>query len=201
VAVGERTPRERIVHSAVKHLRRHGVEGMGLRPVVSDADAPWGSLHHYFPEGKDQLVAEALAWSGQFAAEQVSDYVRSVRSPDPAGLFDHIVRWWAGDLKRRSFALGCPVAASISDGLAHARVRLAATGALDDWRAAIHAALLDMGVPARRIHDLSTLMLASLEGGILLARAERSTASLDTIRRQLRPVLLAAVTPHEGPHA
>lgn len=201
MAVSERTPRERIVHSAVRHLRRHGVEGMGLRPVVSDADAPWGSLHHYFPEGKDQLVAEALEWSGRFAAEQVADYARTARSPDPAALFDHIVRWWAGDLKGRDFALGCPVGASVADGLTHERVRRATTGALDDWRSAIQAALLDMGVPARRTRELATLMLAALEGAILLARAERRTAPLDTVRRQLRPVLVAAVTSPAGPHA
>ena len=194
------TPRERLVHSAVKHLRRHGVEGMGLRPVVSDADAPWGSLHHYFPDGKDQLVAEALEWSGRFAADQAADYARSARSPDPAGLFDHIVRWWAADLRRRDYALGCPVAATVADGLPGARVRRATTEALDDWRSAIRDALLGMGVPARRARDLSTLMLASLEGAILLARAERRTAPLDTVRRQLRPVLLAA-TCEGGPNA
>src|SRR5262249_52667678 len=61
VVMAERTPRERMVFAAVQSIRERGVAGTALRDVVERAEAPRGSLQHYFPGGKDQLVAEAVA--------------------------------------------------------------------------------------------------------------------------------------------
>ena len=79
-AAGERSPRERMVYHAAQLIRMQGVSGTGLREVVDRAQAPRGSLQHYFPGGKEQLVDEALAWAGNFAAGQVS----SQRNPSLA---------------------------------------------------------------------------------------------------------------------
>ena len=51
-----RPPRERMVRSAAQLMRRKGVSGTGMREIVVDADAPRGSLQHYFPGGKEELV-------------------------------------------------------------------------------------------------------------------------------------------------
>ena len=58
-----------MVLSAAALIRRDGVTGTGVRDVVAHAQAPRGSVQHYFPEGKQQLVGEALRWAGDFAAE------------------------------------------------------------------------------------------------------------------------------------
>ena len=57
-------PRERMVFSAAQLIRRRGVGNTGLRDVVDDAQAPRGSLQHYFPGGKEQLVNEAVELGG-----------------------------------------------------------------------------------------------------------------------------------------
>ena len=108
-------PRDRIVYTTVQHLRRHGVATTGLRGVVADASAPWGSLRHYFPGGKDQLVTEAMAWAGSFAAARVEQYLHEAVEPTPSGLFADLVLDWVRDLERRDYARGCPVAAAIVD--------------------------------------------------------------------------------------
>ena len=53
-------PRERMVRSAAQLIRRKGVSGTGMREIVTEADAPRGSLQHYFPGGKEEIVSEAL---------------------------------------------------------------------------------------------------------------------------------------------
>ena len=58
------TPRQRMVRSAAQLIRRQGVSATGVREIVLDADAPRGSLQHYFPGGKEQLVTEAVQWMG-----------------------------------------------------------------------------------------------------------------------------------------
>ena len=57
-------PRERMVRSAAQLIRRKGVSGTGMREIVAEADAPRGSLQHYFPGGKEEIVSDALLWSG-----------------------------------------------------------------------------------------------------------------------------------------
>jgi len=55
-------------------------------------------------------------------------------------------------------------------------------------------ALTDMGVPEERAAALATLMVSTLEGAILMARAERDIRPLTTVARELGPLLDAAVS-------
>jgi len=183
-------PRQRIVYEAAQHLRRAGVTGTGLRQVVAAADAPRGSLQHYFPGGKDQLVAEALEWSGAWAAARVGHHVSRLRPPTPSRLFAAVVEDWVRELEARDFERGCPVAAAVVDCAgSDAAVRQAASAALETWRRPLTDALAQTGRSRRRAETLSTLMLCALEGAILLARAQRDTAPLRLVARELAPVL------------
>ncbi len=179
------SPRERLVYTMVKQLREHGVEGTGLRPLVAEANAPWGSLRHYFPGGKDQLVSEALEWSGSYAADVVATYLRRNR-PTPRGLVRVIVRWWINDLEANGYARGCPVAAAVVD-CAHTNqpVRVAAERALETWQEPIRQALAQLRFGPRDAEELSTFILSGLAGAIVLSRARRSTEPLRILERQL----------------
>lgn len=190
MSASTRGHRERIVYETAQHLRRAGVGGTGLRQVVADAGAPRGSLQHYFPGGKDQLVGEALGWAGTWAAARVEEHVARMRRPTPARLFAAIVEDWAADLESRDYERGCPVAAAVVDCAdTNATVREAAVSALQTWQRPITAALVAMGRGPRRAQALSTLMLCALEGAIVLARAQHDTAPLRLVSRELAPVL------------
>jgi AcrR family transcriptional regulator len=179
-----------MVYETAQHLRRSGFGGTGLRQVVIDAEAPRGSLQHYFPGGKDQLVAEALDWAGTWAAARVGEHLSRMRRPTPSRLFSAVVDDWVTDLEARDFARGCPVAAAVVDCAdTNETVRRAADTALETWRRPITAALVAMGRPRRRAESLSTLMLCALEGAIVLSRAGRDTAPLRLVARELAPVL------------
>ena len=51
-----------------------------------------------------------------------------------------------------------------------------------------------MGVPARKATSLATVMISSLEGAILIARAEQDVRALRTVTRELAPLLDGALT-------
>ena len=183
-------PRERLVYEAAQQLRRAGVTGTGLRQVVAASRAPRGSLQHYFPDGKDQLVSEALEWSGAWAAGRVEQHLTRMRRPTPSRLFTAIVDEWVADLVARDFSRGCPVAASVVDCAdTNDTVRRAADAALETWRRPITEAVIAMGRSRRRAETLSTLMVCALEGALVLARARRDTTSLRLVARELAPLL------------
>jgi AcrR family transcriptional regulator len=182
-----------MVLSAAALVRRDGVTGTGLRDVVEHAHAPRGSLQHYFPDGKQQLVGEALRWAGGFAAERVHRYLRR-GGGTPAGLFAYMAKQWTDEFARVGFAPGCPLVAAAADTAASSDVlRRDMQAAFDDWRRAVAEALESMGVPRPRAGTLATVMISGLEGAIVFARIQHDTAPIDAVVAELTPVLDGAV--------
>src|ERR1700689_4071154 len=111
----ELPPRERMVRSATQLIRRKGVSGTGMREIVIEADAPRGSLQHYFPGGKEELVSDALLWMGDVAARRVERCLSELESRTPSALLAFIVDPGRRDLAREEFSAGCPLVAAAAD--------------------------------------------------------------------------------------
>ncbi|MEU9480149.1 TetR/AcrR family transcriptional regulator [Streptomyces sp. NPDC048191] len=190
-----RGPRERMVFSAAQLIRRDGVAATGMREVAAHAGAPRGSLQHYFPGGKEQLVNEAVGWAGRYAGKRIARFVAGLKEPTPGGLFAAMAGQWTDEYTTDGFAAGCPVAAATAEcASAGGSTREAAAAAFTTWRTPLAEALSGMGVPADRAGSLATLMISTLEGAILMARAEQDVRPLTTAVRELAPLLDAAVT-------
>jgi AcrR family transcriptional regulator len=189
VSQQHRGPRERMVLSAVALIRREGVTGTGVRDVVEHAQAPRGSVQHYFPYGKQQLVGEALQWAGDFAAERVRRYLRR-DDATPSGLFASMAKQWCDEFTKAGYASGCPLVAAAADTAATSdRLRADICTALDRWHGAVSEALTSMGVREQRAATLATVMLSALEGAIVIARVQQDTSPLDAVVAELAPIL------------
>ncbi|MFF4541069.1 TetR/AcrR family transcriptional regulator [Streptomyces aureus] len=190
MGVSERGPRERMVFSAAQLIRRDGVMATGMREVAAHANAPRGSLRHYFPGGKEQLVNEAVAWAGRYAARRVARFMGALSEPTPSGLFAAMVQQWTDEYRASGFEGGCPVAAATVDcAQSTDSTRDAAADAFARWTRPVAEALTDMGVPADEAEPLATLMISALEGALLIARAERDDRALTVVARELGPLL------------
>jgi AcrR family transcriptional regulator len=179
-----------MVRSAMALIATQGVSGTGMREVVGHAGAPRGSLQHYFPLGKEQLVREALALAGRTAAGSV-ERVREGRTAfRPSDVVEVLVAAWRRWLTDSDYALGCPAVASMADlGAATPSVRQAVEEVFEVWQGAVDGALRDAGLPAERATAWGSVLLSALEGAIVLSRARRSLAPLDAIRAELAPVV------------
>jgi TetR/AcrR family transcriptional regulator, lmrAB and yxaGH operons repressor len=172
--------RDRIVHSAAALVRERGVHGVGLRQIVAHADGPRGSLQRYFPGGKTQLVSEALKLAG---AEVLDDTESGlIEAATPADAIDAIFAPWRQVLVESNFTMGCPLAATVIDA-GDDRLRQEARALLDQWRDSIRAALVKFGVQESTAEDDASVLLAALEGALILSRAKQSTQPLDTVQR------------------
>jgi AcrR family transcriptional regulator len=56
--------RTRILDTGAELFRRQGYAATGIKQIVTAAQAPFGSIYHHFPGGKEQLGAEAIRVSG-----------------------------------------------------------------------------------------------------------------------------------------
>ncbi len=185
-----------MVRSAAQLIRRKGVSGTGMREIVTEAAAPRGSLQHYFPGGKEELVSEALLWMGGVAARRIERYLGALESRRPSALLASIVEGWRSDLTNEGFSAGCPLVAAAADAATTSeQLRNVLQRAFDGWLGPLSAGLVDLGVPAERSGDLAIVMISALEGAIVLARIRRDLSPLDALVRELGPLLDAVTAP------
>jgi len=189
-------PRERMVRSAAQLIRRKGVSGTGMREIVTEADAPRGSLQHYFPGGKEEIVSDALLWAGEVMAGQVRRGLSELKSRTPSALLASIVDSWRRELTEAQFSAGCPLVAAAADTAATSeQLRQVLRRAFDGWLQPLSEGLVDLGVPPERADDLAVVVIAALEGAIILARIRRDLTPLGALIRELGPLLDAVARP------
>ena len=68
------TTRERIVEQSAELFRRQGFASTGVKQIVAEASAPFGSLYHFFPGGKEQLGEEVIRWSGAIYGRLIDEF-------------------------------------------------------------------------------------------------------------------------------
>jgi len=175
-----------MVESAALLFRRHGIDGTSFSDVLAHSGAPRGSVYHHFPAGKTQLAEEATQWAGEFI---LASTVAALAENDPVGAIDASSRWWTKLLRSSDYEAGCVIAAAAVEGARAPSVRAAAARAFTDWETILTDALRQGGVPNRRARSVATLVVAAIEGAVILARAQRSTAPLVRVTRELRGIV------------
>jgi len=166
--------RDRIIGAAAELFQRHGYTGTGLKQISRVSGAPFGSMYHFFPGGKEELTAETLRWSGagyQLIVEAVLE-----NAPDLlTGLHDCFAG--AADvLVATDFADACPIeTVALEVASSNERLRLVTADIFDGWIQAIANHLEAGGLEPATARDLGIAFIASLEGAFVLARTLKST--------------------------
>jgi TetR/AcrR family transcriptional regulator, lmrAB and yxaGH operons repressor len=173
--------RARMVRSAATLIRERGIHGTGLREVVAHSGGPRGSLGRFFPGGKTQLVTEAIDVA---LVELFGDLERKLGDAEtfPEAI-SVIVTPWRRLLVDHDFALGCPLAATICDAADNDGLRTHVRDAFAGWRAPVVDAYARFGASPAEAEAHATVLMAALEGALILARAQRSIEPLDTVER------------------
>src|SRR3546814_18774245 len=100
------TTKERFTDMTARLMSRHGYAGVGLNEIAAKSGAPKGSLSHHFPGGKEQLAAEAVAWSaGMFAKTLEQEIAEAGAMAQATGNIPEQVAGW---MERSGFGAGLP---------------------------------------------------------------------------------------------
>ena len=172
--------RARAIETASDLFRRQGYAATGVAQVIDESGTPKGSFYFNFPGGKEELGAEALRLGGARLRAGIEHLARTFE--DPAGFVGALAEAQAAGLESSDFQLGCPIAtvaletAGSSEALREeSRAQFAA------WEAAI----------AERVGEDATLVLATLEGALILARTQRSAEPVRAAGKRLAALLAA----------
>ncbi|MEV4310878.1 TetR/AcrR family transcriptional regulator [Actinocrispum sp. NPDC049592] len=167
--------RDRVLRTAATLFRAQGYHATGLNQVLAEGGAPKGSLYFHFPGGKEQLAVEAL----QLSAAEFGQELRT------AGSLDGALKVLGDRLEASGFRDGCPVATVALDVASESdQIRAACESAYAMWERMIADALTARNVP--NANDLAPVILAMIEGALLRARTQRSTAPLQQVGAYLK---------------
>lgn len=173
--------RDRIVFASAELFRRQGYAATGLKQIVADAEAPFGSIYHFFPGGKEELGAETIRVGGRFFLALADTYLTG--DDDPATEIRDFFDGAAETLEATDYADACPIAtlalevASTSEPL-----RIATAEAFDSWLEALTGRFRAAGLGVEEAETLALAVLSALEGAFVLCRSKRSTAPLAAAR-------------------
>lgn len=175
-----------MVTSAAVLIRERGARPTAIADVLAHSGAPRGSAYHYFPGGRAQLLSEAVDYAADHVAVALGQANSAVRMLDTA------VRFYRDGLLASDYRAGCPVlAVAVEAGdpdTAREPVERAAV-AFDRWRAILSDRLVADGLSRAKADDVAALVIAALEGALVMARAARDVAPLEAVHRQLRRLL------------
>jgi AcrR family transcriptional regulator len=176
---GEQT-RARIVEAAARLIYERGVTGTTLDDVKAAAEVSGSQMYHYFPD-KDELVQAVITHQ--------ADVIAGNQRQADLGRAEGLKAWRdmvIAQARSSEGRGGCPLgslAGQLAETDPHARALLAS--GFGQWQAAI-------GDGLRRLHDaghladgtdpdaLAVTLLATLQGGLLLAQVQRDSRPLET---------------------
>jgi TetR/AcrR family transcriptional repressor of lmrAB and yxaGH operons len=173
----ERTPRERMVIAAASLLSERGLSGTSFSEVIERSGAPRGSIYHHFPEGKESLTAAAIALVG----DRVLKFLRLRDATSPQQVVQRFIDAFRTVLVKSEYRAGCAIAAVGIERLDHPQLGTLAAAVFVVWQHELHQALLAAGMVEPKATSAAALVLASLEGSLILCRARREVGPLDAV--------------------
>ena len=176
---GERT-RARIVEEAAVLIHERGVAGTTLDDVKAAAEVSGSQMYHYFPDKNDLLQAVI---DYQADATVSNQRHADLGSAEGVQAWRDMVIYAAERVQAKG---GCPLGSlggQLAESDPEARSLIAA--GFERWTTEISQGLRSLQAsgqlpPGLDPDDLAVTLLATLQGGLLLAQVQRSTRPFET---------------------
>jgi len=185
------------VDAAVRLFRRQGYAGTGLNDIVDASGAPKGSLYHYFPAGKASIAVAAVEEAGRRVAETMTSLANETRST--GDLLRAHARLLSGWMRKSGFKDGCPITTVLLE-LAP-KERAVAEAGRKAYAARIDVLkrkLISDGFSPVGAGPLAVLCVSALQGALIQARVDRSSAPIEAAAEELSKMLQAISTVPPG---
>ncbi|MBV6759289.1 TetR/AcrR family transcriptional regulator [Rhodococcus opacus] len=186
----------RILGTSSDLFRRNGYAGTGLKQVATEARAPFGSIYHFFPGGKQQLGEEVIRTSGEAYARLVFSILDA--HPDILEGIEVGFRLAGETLVATDYADACPIATvALEVASTNEVLRVATADVFTSWIDSGSTLLRSRGFGEADARRLILGFVTSLEGAFVLARALRSTEPLDAAGATVLAAARACLPPRE----
>jgi TetR/AcrR family transcriptional regulator, lmrAB and yxaGH operons repressor len=178
--------RDKMVQSAASLMGERGMNATSFSDVLADSGAPRGSIYHHFPEGKRQLTECAM----RLTSDQILAHLRASSAVTAEGVLAHFLALFHHVVVASNARAGCTIAGVTIDVAEDEDDLLAvAKDAFESWESLLSEQLTEVGVEGKRARSIAVTTIASVEGALILCRAEGSVEPLTLIESQLMLLL------------
>lgn len=168
--------------SAAEVLRERGAAGVTIDEVLARSGAPRGSVYHHFPEGRSQILREALDYAG----DAITASIDEAAGKNSTVLLRRFVQLWEDALTASDYSAGCPVlAAAVGSGEDEQQLTAVAGDIFSRWREASKQAYIREGFDDAEAASLADTTISAMEGAVVLCRSVRSLEPLHEVAGQL----------------
>jgi TetR/AcrR family transcriptional repressor of lmrAB and yxaGH operons len=180
------TTRDQIIETTCALLEAQGYHATGLNQILKESGAPKGSLYYYFPEGKEELTAEAIDRIGQFVYGRIK--ANLAQHDDPADAVREFMHVIAYHVEASEFRTGSPITTvALETAATSERLNLACRHAYAQIQAGFSEKLVTSGFSPERAAVLGEFIMSNIEGATILARVQHTG---DPLRRTADMVAL-----------
>lgn len=175
--------RNKMVQSAATLIGAQGMNATSFSDVLADSGAPRGSIYFHFPGGKRELAKDAI----RLTSEQILAHMQKSEATSPSQVLRHFVALFQHVVEASDGAAGCAVAGvtidvpSSDEELLHE-----ARQAFHSWTTCLAQQLESVGIKKKRAESIAVIAVASVEGALILCRAEGGPAPLNAVANQLQ---------------
>ncbi|MFA9473342.1 MAG: TetR/AcrR family transcriptional regulator [Filomicrobium sp.] len=168
-------------------FREHGVEGASLSTITEATGLGKGSLYHFFPGGKDEMVEAVLAEIGDWFEQHVFQPLETTDDPERAvnDMLDAVLDYFHSG--RRGCLIGALSLAKTRDSFSEP-IQLY----FKRWLKTLARALERLGHSRKRAKELSEMIVLGIQGALVLARASDDraifTRAIGRLRTDVAPV-------------
>ncbi|MEW6270793.1 MAG: TetR/AcrR family transcriptional regulator [Thermodesulfobacteriota bacterium] len=174
--------KENLVRTAMRLFRRQGYASTGLQQVLAESGAPRGSLYHYFPTGKESLGEAAVGMAAGMIREMLAGL--AARHREPKAFVQAWCKVMAGWMAESAFHSGCPIATTLLETAPQSpSITRAGRDAIDGWIDVIAGVLARDGTPPRDARTRAQLLVAAMEGALILSRVRQSRQPILDVAR------------------
>lgn len=176
--------RDKIVMTMARLIEKQGYHATGLNEIIRESGAPKGSVYYYFPEGKEQIGAEAILEAGKIISERLILLLGA--DPDPAASIQVFMLKMAENMDSTGYNAGSPLTtAAMETAVTSKTINQACIQAFEMIISAFSSKFMASGRDAAEARDLAILITTLIEGGILMSRTYHSAEPLRLAARHI----------------
>src|SRR5262245_58866389 len=149
-----------------------------MKQVVEAAAAPFGSLYHHFPGGKEQLGSAVVTRAGRMYLELFEMIMDG--APDVVTGVEWMFAGAAETLRTTDYVDACPIeTVALEVASTSGPLRIACHEVFETWLAGAADRFVAAGIEPVAARALAVALVSLLEGAFVLDRAAQRTEALD----------------------
>ena len=183
--------RDRILEAAAELYRRQGMPATGIKQISAAAEAPYGSIYHHFPGGKEAISVEVIRREGLRYGAFVG---AQLETTDPLTGIPTLFENAGKLLESQDYSEACSIETiALEVASTNERLRLESAEVFESWLTGLATwfGQLEITEPERR--RLAMITLTALEGAFVLCRTLRSIEPIVVAGHGVQAAVQAAV--------